>query len=63
MKRPKTPKRPGVVNEEKLAALESERERRRLIMARGRSSTVTSSPMGDVSRPLIGLARAYAASQ
>lgn len=61
MKRPKTPKPPGRVNEERLSALESEKERRRLLMARGRSSTIASSPMGDVSRPLMAVARAYAA--
>lgn len=60
MKRPKAPKRPGMIDTEREAALMSERERRRLVLARGRASTVGSSPLGDVSRPLLGIARAYA---
>lgn len=62
MKRPKTPKRPGMIDTEREAALMSERERRRLILARGRASTVSGSPMGDTSRPLMGIVRAYAKS-
>ena len=61
MNSPKQRKPKPGVDPDYEAAVMQEEERRRLLMARGRRSTIHTGGMGDTSSPVLGIARAYAA--
>lgn len=61
MRQPKQPRPRRGVDPDLEAALMQEEERRRLLLARGRRSTIHTGGMGDTSKPILGIARAYAA--